>query len=61
MVHNDSDSRTVERSKAQLRKALAELLSKKSFDKIKVTELTDEAGLSRATFYLHYENMEDFI
>ena len=60
MVHNDSDSRTVERSKAQLRKALAELLSKKSFDKIKVTELTDEAGLSRATFYLHYENMEDF-
>ncbi len=60
MVHNDSDSRTVERSKAQLRKALAVLLSKKSFDKIKVTELTDEAGLSRATFYLHYENMEDF-
>ncbi len=60
MVHNDSDSRTVERSKAQLRKALTELLSKKSFDKIKVTELTDEAGLSRATFYLHYENMEDF-
>ena len=34
--------------------ALARLLIKKEFDDISVQEIADEAGLNRATFYLHY-------
>ena len=34
--------------------ALASLLIKKEFEDISVQEIADEAGLNRATFYLHY-------
>jgi AcrR family transcriptional regulator len=34
--------------------SLAKLLIKKAFDDISIQEITDEASLNRATFYLHY-------
>ena len=40
-----------------MRQALLLLLEKKDIDFISVTELTAKAGVSRSTFYLHYENM----
>jgi AcrR family transcriptional regulator len=37
-----------------LMEALAKLLMKKEFEDISVQEITEEATLNRATFYLHY-------
>jgi AcrR family transcriptional regulator len=42
------------RSRRMLMDSLVRLLSKKEFEDISVQEITDEATLNRATFYLHY-------
>jgi len=42
------------RSRQMLMEALLRLLNRKEFDDISVQEIADEAGLNRATFYLHY-------
>lgn len=42
------------RSRRMLMEALARLLNKKQFEDISVQEISDEATLNRATFYLHY-------
>ena len=40
-----------------MNQALISLLEKKDIDFITVTEVTKKAGVNRATFYLHYDNM----
>jgi AcrR family transcriptional regulator len=42
------------RSRRMLMDAIASLLIKKDFEDISVQDITDEATLNRATFYLHY-------
>jgi len=42
------------RSRRMLMDALVKLLAHKEFDDISIQEITDEATLNRATFYLHY-------
>lgn len=42
-------------------KALLSLLEKKSFEYITVSEICEEAGVNRSTFYLHYENICDLL
>jgi AcrR family transcriptional regulator len=42
------------RSRRMLMDALAKLLMKKEFVDVSVQEISDEATLNRATFYLHY-------
>jgi AcrR family transcriptional regulator len=42
------------RSRRMLMDALARLLMKKEFEDVSVQEISDEATLNRATFYLHY-------
>ena len=43
-----------------IKKAFAELINeKKHLNKITVTELTTRAGITRSTFYTHYENIYD--
>ena len=42
------------RSRQMLMEALLRLLIRKEFDDISIQEITDEATLNRATFYLHY-------
>jgi len=41
--------------------ALERLLKKKSFDEISITELAKVAGISRMTFYRHYQNITDVL
>lgn len=41
--------------------ALLVLLDKKDYEFITVKELCKKAGVSRATFYLHYESMNDLL
>ena len=42
-------------------KALLSLLAKKPFEYVTISELCEEAGVNRSTFYLHYENTADLL
>lgn len=44
----------------RLRKAYCRLLKETDAEKINVSTLTQEADVSRATFYLYYQNIEGF-
>ncbi len=48
-------------TKQMIHKALLRLLENKSIDKIKVSELCAESGVNRATFYRHYETIQDIL
>ncbi len=53
-VGTEATDPRVLRSRRMLMDSLARLLNKKEFEEISVQEITDEATLNRATFYLHY-------
>ena len=44
-----------------MNQALILLLEKKDIDFISVTEITKKAGVSRSTFYLHYDSIYDLL
>jgi AcrR family transcriptional regulator len=44
----------VRRTRQMLQQSLAQLLTTREFDKLSVQEITDAAGVNRATFYAHY-------
>lgn len=44
----------------RLRKAYCRLLREKGEDKVNVSTITEEADISRATFYLYYQNIDEF-
>ncbi len=48
-------------TKRLLHEALLHLLEKKALDKISVTELCNESGINRATFYRHYNIPRDVL
>ncbi len=45
------------KTKKEIKQAFIELLSKKSIHKITVSEIVELAEVSRATFYLHFEDV----
>lgn len=45
----------------KIKLALLEILNQKELSKITITELVKKAGIYRATFYLHYKNLNDVI
>lgn len=53
--------RRVIRTKREIQDALTQLLEQKSIDEISVKELTDQAGINRGTFYLHYVDKYDLL
>lgn len=48
-------------TKRMIQEALIRLLGNKPIDKIKVNELCNESGVNRATFYRHYESLQDIL
>lgn len=48
-------------TKQMIHKALLQLLENKNIDKVKVSELCAESGVNRATFYRHYETLQDVL
>jgi AcrR family transcriptional regulator len=52
-VEETTDPRVL-RSRRMLMDSLVRLLNQKEFDDLSIQEIADEAGLNRATFYLHY-------
>ena len=53
--------RRVQRTRQALRNALLKLIQEKEYDSISVEEITQQANLGRATFYLHYKDKEDLL
>lgn len=51
----------VEKTKRRLYAALATLLERQSFDRITVSDLVREAGVTRKTFYCHYQDKIDLV
>jgi len=55
------DNQRVAVTKRMLQEGLLRLLEHKEIDKIKITELCEESGVNRATFYRHYELPKDVL
>lgn len=53
--------RRVRKTRAQLRRALTELLMEKDIRSVTVRELTDRADVNRGTFYAHYKDIYDMV
>jgi AcrR family transcriptional regulator len=53
--------RRLMRTKKALKQAMLDLLKKKDISKVTVTELSERADISRATFYLHYADPYDLL
>ncbi|PKL36002.1 MAG: hypothetical protein CVV44_17420 [Spirochaetae bacterium HGW-Spirochaetae-1] len=49
------------RTRAWLLETLLELLEKKEYSEISITELTENADIARQTFYRNYDNMDDIL
>lgn len=41
--------------------ALIEMLKKKEYKYITVTDICNKAGVNRSTFYLHYDSIDDLL
>lgn len=52
----ESQDPRIRRTRQLLQQALARLLTTREFDKLSVQEITDAAGVNRATFYAHYSD-----
>jgi AcrR family transcriptional regulator len=53
--------RRIVRTRIALRDAMYHLIHEKGYDAITVEEITQRAGVGRATFYLHYKDKEDLL
>lgn len=59
-VSNKTDLRII-KTKKSIYRAFFKLLNEKGFEKISVKDISDEAVISRNTFYLHYEDKYDLM
>lgn len=53
--------RRVQRTRKLLQDALIALILEKGYDDVLIQDITDRANLSRATFYLHFQDKEDLL
>ncbi len=53
--------RRIRRTRTLLGQALRDLIVTKPYETITIQEITDQADLNRATFYLHYANKEELL
>ena len=53
--------RRVKKTKESIRRAFNELILKKDFTSITVSEIANLAEIDRKTFYLHYNSMADIL
>lgn len=49
------------KTKISIKESFIELVKKKGFNKVSVTDIVQKANINRNTFYLHYEDKEDLI
>lgn len=53
--------RRVRRTRKLLSESLLTLITEKDYDSITIQDITDQADLNRATFYLHYGTKEELL
>jgi AcrR family transcriptional regulator len=53
--------RRIAKSQEAIKKAVTELMSKKSFDDITIQDIADRADVNRGTIYLHYTDKYDLL
>jgi AcrR family transcriptional regulator len=56
-----ADDRRVRRTLRHLGNAFADLLGKRSYAAIRVSDITRKADVGRATFYAHYDGKDDLL
>lgn len=61
MKKTESTDKRIYKTKKNLKQTLLQLMDKKPFDKISVSELCEEAATSRITFYNYYEDKYDLL
>jgi len=61
MVHIMKIDKRSKRTRAWLLETLLELLEKKEYSEISITELTEKADIARQTFYRNYSSMDDIL
>ncbi len=59
-MQRKTDPRVI-RTRHMLRDALIALILDRGYDPITIQDITDRAGLRRATFYLHYKDKEELL
>ena len=60
MTVRKTDRRTI-MTKGMIKDALLELLQNTPYEKITVTSLCKQSEITRATFYLHYNNIDNVL
>ena len=60
MTVRKTDRRTI-MTKGMIKDALLELLQNTPYEKITVTALCKQSEITRATFYLHYNNIDNVL
>ena len=58
---NISNNKRYIETEARIHLAFEKLLSVKSFNEITVNSICNEAGISRPSFYAHYEDINDMM
>lgn len=61
MTELKSENRQTIRSKRMLRDGLVALLKQKPYQKISITEITQQADVARSTFYAHFETKDELL
>src|SRR5215208_87489 len=63
MTHNEPDREDlrVKRTQKLILEAMIELTAQKGFSKVTVRDITEYAGINRATFYRHYQDKFDLL
>lgn len=59
--HKPKGDRRVRRTRRELQAALKNLLEVKSYEKIRVSEIVQEADVARTTFYKHFETKDHLL
>ncbi|MBI9045836.1 MAG: TetR/AcrR family transcriptional regulator [Anaerolineaceae bacterium] len=58
---NRKTDRRIQKTKIALRQSLIELIATKDYDSISIQDITNQANLGRATFYLHYKEKDELL
>lgn len=61
MSGNKKQNRQTTRSRRLLQESLITLLQDKSYKKITISDITEEADLARSTFYAHFDTKEQLL
>ena len=55
------EDRRVQRTRQLLSSALLKLIEERGYDSLTVNDITEQANVGRATFYLHYQDKEQLL